>query len=123
MPIFIDHKIKGYNCKIYLSIGEDNSLFDAPGVLVFSLPLPGVDGDADGHERGGRLVLRAVDVAAGPLHLEPDISSVTTYKYTFNLIITILVTIIPSQSINMNVVYFARASIAPSRRRRPTGIL
>lgn len=57
-----------FNC-IHLSISKDKSLFYAPGVLLFSLTLPGVDRDPACDQRGGGLVLRAVDVAAGPLHL------------------------------------------------------
>lgn len=59
-----------------LAVREDDGLLDAPHILLVGFSLPGVDGHASGSNSSSGMILRAEDVAAGPL----DLSSSTTNK-------------------------------------------
>ena len=54
-----------------LAVREDDSLLDAPDVLLISLTLPGVDRDTAGGNGGSCVILGGEDVAGAPC----DISS------------------------------------------------
>merc|ERR1711988_400279 len=56
-----------------LTIWEDDSLLNAPDVLLVGLSLPGVDRDAAGCHGGGGVILCGEDVARGPSDLGAEL--------------------------------------------------